>query len=132
MTFTYDLGTPDDNTRVRFHLGDTVEASAMFSDEEIAFVIDEEGTYQLAVISLIQGAMARLAQEPDMTADWLRIDWRRSAENWKRLLDEKRRKFGYGLTLTVSTAHPWRPDLGMCESPEYDDASLFWDDDDCP
>ena len=35
MTFTYTPSSVTDVTRVRFHIGDTVEATAIFSDEEI-------------------------------------------------------------------------------------------------
>jgi len=37
MTFTYDLTTPGDLERVRYHLGDTEEATALASDELIEF-----------------------------------------------------------------------------------------------
>lgn len=96
MTFTYNLASPNDITRVRFHTGDTIEESAISSDEQITFVISESGTWQKAVIACIRHNIARLATEPDMEADWLKIDWRRSADNWKLLLSEKSQEFGLG------------------------------------
>lgn len=96
MSFTYDLGSPNNITRVRFHLGDKVEDTAIFSDEEIAFAIDEAGSWQAAVIACIRSVIGMLAAEPDMQADWLRIDWRRSVENWRQLLNEKTQQFGLG------------------------------------
>lgn len=105
MTFTYNLTSPDDITRVRFHLGDTTEATAIFSDEEITFVISEAGTWQKAVIACIRSVMARLAAEPDMQADWLKIDWRRSADNWKLLLSEKAQEFGISKARASSGGH---------------------------
>lgn len=96
MTFTYELTSVTDITRVRFHLGDTTEATAIFSDEEITFAISEATTWQRAVIACIRSVMARLAAEPDMQADWLKVDWRRAADNWKLLLSEKSQEFGVG------------------------------------
>lgn len=96
MTFTYDLSSVTDITRVRFHMGDVIQETAIFSDEEITFAISEAGTWQKAVIACIRSVMARLSAEPDMQADWLKIDWRRSAENWKLLLSEKAQEFGVG------------------------------------
>ena len=122
MAFTYNLTTPNDVTRVRFHTGDTDTDSALWQDDEIEFVIDEEGTWQPAVIALIESALVRLAHEPDMTADWLKIDWRRSADNWKALLAEKRRRFGLGAQVVSGGQHAWRPDL-MADEPVYSDTS---------
>ena len=125
MTFTYDLDNVTDIERVRFVMNDTDEALAMFSDEAIQFRLDENASASspvgAAIVDLIRNRLAYLAGEPDMTADWLRIDWRRSTENWRTLLDEVRRKYGMGLTMTASVSHPWRPDLGMTEEPLYDD-----------
>lgn len=96
MTFTYILSPPNNITRVRFHLSDRTEETAIFSDEEIQFAIDETGTWQGAVIACIRAVIGMLAAEPDMQADWLRVDWRRAAENWKLLLSEKAQEFGIG------------------------------------
>ncbi len=120
MTFTYDLVTVTDITRLRFHTGDTLEEAAMWSDEELQFVLNEEGTVGKAVVALIMSALLRLAHEPDMTADWLRVDWRRAADNWKALLAEKRREFGLGATVSSGGQHVWRPDY-MPEAPSYND-----------
>jgi hypothetical protein len=121
MTFTYDLVTPGDLTRVRYHIGDTEEATAIFSDEEINFVLDEETTYQAAVISCINAIIGKLSHEPDMQADWLKIDWRRSAESWMKLLAEKKSQFGLGARAASGGQHAWRPDTLMDEAPAYDD-----------
>lgn len=127
MTFTYDMTTPTNRERVRFHLGDTESATAMFTDEEITFVIAEAGTWQAAVVACIRSAIARLAQEPDMQADWLRVDWRRSAENWRALLAEKKQEFGLGARATSSTQHAYRADSYQDESPDWD--AVFNSDD---
>lgn len=122
MTFTYTPTTPDNITRVRYHVGDTAEDSAIFSDEEITFAIAEAGSWQGAVIDSIASIMARLSTEPDMTADWLRVDWRRSADNWRILLSEKKRKFGVGgATSSAGGRHAWRPDSLQRSEPTYDE-----------
>jgi hypothetical protein len=121
MSFNYDVEAPTDITRIRYQVGDTDEATAIYSDEEISFVLDEEeSSVGKAVISLIQSVITRLAHEPDMTADWLRVDWRRSSDNWFKLLEEKRRKYGIGLTVRARAGHVWRPDV-QDEAPDYND-----------
>lgn len=128
MTFTYDLVTPTDRERVRYHTGDVDGTAAIFSDEEIVFVLGEEGTWQKAVLSCINSALARLAHEPDMTADWLRIDWRRSAENWKALLAEKKTLFGLGVVAASGGQQAYRPQY----EPNVDSSTIVvytpWDD----
>lgn len=119
MTFTYDLEDPDDIARVRRHLGDTDEQTAIFSDEEIQFAIDEDGGVQEAVIALIDQVIARLSHEPDMTADWLTVSWRRSAEDWLKLRAQKERQFGLGAVFSGGGRHAYRPDSGQKETPDY-------------
>lgn len=119
MTFTYDPASPDDVTRVRYHIGDTDSDAAMFTDEEINFVIDEEGSYQNAVISLLEATLARLNREPDMSADWLRVDWRRSADHWRKLLGDKRRRFGKTVRMSTSSVHLYRVDSLQTDPPDY-------------
>lgn len=121
MTFTYNLASPDDITRVRFHLGDTTEETAIFSDEEITFITGEAGTWQKAVIACIRSVMGRLAAEPDMQADWLKIDWRRSADSWKLLLSEKSQEFGVGKARASSGGqHAFRPDGLIKSEPDWE------------
>jgi len=121
MTFTYDLTTPTDLTRVRYHIGDTDEVTAIFSDEEIDFVLDEESNdVGATVVSCINAVIAKLAHEPDMQADWLKIDWRRSADNWLRLLSEKKTKFGLSPKGSSGGQYGWRPDTLETETPDYE------------
>lgn len=118
MTFTYTPATPTDITRVRFHTGDTVEAAAIHTDEDIQFAIDEEGGWQQAVIALLQHLIARLAATPDFQADWLRVDSSRSLSGYRALLAEKRRAFG--ITALRATARPvYRSDSAQTEAPEW-------------
>lgn len=132
MTFSYTPATsPNDVTKVRYWIGDTDEDAAMFSDEEIAMAVAMEGTAQMAAVSLIRAAMARLAHEPDMTADWLRIDWRRSAESWAALLKQRKAEFGLGARAVTGYQHAYRADSFQRAEPDW--AGVFRDlfEDDC-
>lgn len=119
MTFSYDLVTPTDVTRVRRHISDTDETTAIFSDEEIQFNLDEEGTVNKAVIALIKQIIAKLSNEPDMKADWLQIDWRRSSEAWFKMLSDKKREFGLGAVIDSGGRHSFRPDTLQKTAPDY-------------
>jgi len=121
MTFTYTVSdTPSDLTKVRYYIGDTDSATAMFTDEEVSMVLSiESDDVGAAVISLIETAMAKLAKEPDMQADWLKVDWRRSADNWATLLGKMKERFGLGWQLNVSALDTWRPDTLLTEAPDY-------------
>lgn len=133
MTFTYDVGNPGDLEEVRFKINDTDESVMMFSDEAINWRLTKHASATnpvgLTLVDLIKNRMAQLASEPDMTADWLKIDWRRSAENWRSLLAEVRREFGLGATVASGGQHAWRPDLQK-EAPVYYDTSSVPDDED--
>lgn len=121
MTFTYTPSAVNDVTRVRYHLRDTDEATAMFTDEEIEMAISEEGSYQKAVISLIQATIAELSREPDMSADWLKIDWRRSVASWSTMLSEKKKAFNLGFRISASSHHTYRADSLLKSEPDYDE-----------
>jgi hypothetical protein len=124
MSFTYNLSTPTDVTRVRFHIGDTDATLAIFSDEEIEFVITEAGSYQRAVIWCIQNIITKISAEPDSTADWLRVDWGRSLRGYQALLAVKRQELGVtstGNTLVATAWHTYRADSLQSEAPDYAD-----------
>jgi hypothetical protein len=112
MTFTYSpSATPSDTTLIRYHIQDTVEAAAIFDDETIGMVLATEGSVGKAVVSLIKAIIAKLSHEPDMTADWLTISWRRSSDAWLKLLAEKQKEFGVGVfTISTTTVHTFRQD----------------------
>ena len=112
MTFTYTpSATPSDTTLVRYHIQDTDSTAAIFSDEEIEMVLATEGSVGKAVISLINATIAKLSREPDMTADWLTISWRRSSDAWMKLLSEKKVHFGVGgWSVSTTTVQPYRSD----------------------
>lgn len=119
MTFTYDLATPNDITRVRSHISDTVEATAIYSDEEINFFLSEEGSVAKTVIRCIRQVIAKLAAEPNMKADWLQVDWATAQAAWKTLLAEKKSEFGLGWQSSSGGQHSYRPDSLQKKPPYY-------------
>jgi hypothetical protein len=119
MTFTYNLAVPNDITRVRRHISDTVEATAIYSDEEITFFLAEEGTVAKTVIACIKQIKAKLAAEPNMKADWLQVDWASAMAAWDKLLAEKKTEFGLGWQVSSGGQHSYRPDSLQKEAPDY-------------
>lgn len=116
--FTYDLASPTDTTRVRFHTGDTDSAAPLFTDEEIQFVISEQGTWKKAVIACLENLKARLATSPEFTADWLSVRNGSSLAGLDALIAAKRRELGVSM-LTASVSYQYRPDSYQTESPTY-------------
>lgn len=119
MTFSYDLATPNDITRIRRHISDTVEATAIYSDEELTFFLAEEGTVAKTVITCIRQVLAKLAAEPNMKADWLQVDWATATATWKTLLAEKKSEFGLGWSVSSGGQHSYRPDSLQKTPPDY-------------
>ncbi len=94
MTFTYSpSATPTDLTRVRFHTTQTVSAESLLTDEEIAMLIAEEGSWQAAVIAGLKFIIGKFSQ-PNFRADWLQVDNKSAREGFEKLLAEKRRELG--------------------------------------
>lgn len=117
MTFTYTPAAATDITRVRFYVGDTDSTAAIFTDEEITFIISEEGSYQLAVIACIRSIMARISATPDFQADWLKVDQSKALAGYRALLGEMQKKFGIA-SITAGTQAVYRSDSLQTEPPE--------------
>lgn len=118
MTFTFDLTSVTNRERVRYHIRDTVEASALFSDEEINFVLDEESSVQNAVISLLRAKIGELANEDNFRADWLQVDSSARLAGLKELLTQKLNEFGDSSGET-GVVHRYRPDSAQHDTPDY-------------
>lgn len=123
MTFTYVLSPVTDLARVRFHLADTAEP-AMFSDEEINFVlaenVDATVAWQASVIVLLTNIIQKMSLTPDYKADWLQIDAADARKNLQSLLLQKRREFGIP-AITGTVKHRYRPDSRANAAPNFDD-----------
>lgn len=96
MTYSYDLTPPyTDNDRVRFETRDNKgETLAMFTDEEITFSVSEKGSWQAAVVSLLEAKIGEIADNPDFTADWLSVKYATSLKALEDLLKRKLDQYG--------------------------------------
>lgn len=96
MAFTFDLtasGMAGNLAFVRSEIGDVNSDSPMFQDEEIQFYL-RRGSPQLAVISLLEGLIAKIANTPNFKADWLQVDSANQLKALTELLKIKRRSYG--------------------------------------
>jgi len=133
MTFTYTLSPANDITRVRYGIRDTDSTAAMFSDEEITFRISETGDWKHAVIDMLTGKIAELANTPDFGAGDFRISQRTSIEALQKLLALRRQEYGIAL-ITASANYIYRPDnSSQTSAPTFngldDDGINDYDDD---
>src|SRR5882724_4747217 len=128
MTFTYNLTAPfDDIARVRFHVGDVDQTTAVFSDEEIKFRLSEDGGWQAAVIACLESVIARMAADPNFTAQWLTVNNNSGLQYYTKLLDRKRQEFGIA-SIVGRSVYTYRPDSNQTSAPTFTDFDL--DDDD--
>jgi hypothetical protein len=121
MTFTYDLTNGFTNlTRVRFNVGDVDASRAIWQDEVINAVITDAGSWQKAVILLIQSVIAMLSSNPDFHADWLTVSYDKAIASWTALLNLKSRELGVPSGQIVATAlYIYRPDSFQTTEPTY-------------
>lgn len=119
-TFTYTHDATDNNDLVRYHLSDTDEATAIFSNEDITMAISVAGGVNQAVIALIKQRIQKLANEPDSKIDWLSVDWKRSQQAWKDMLNEKRKEFGIS-SRSGGAVHVYRADSLQTEAPDWEE-----------
>ena len=119
MAFTYDIINPTDVTRVRYHLADTIESEAIWSDEDITYAITlNDGSWKNAVISLIEQYIVKLSRTPQFSSDWLSVNPTSSIESWRALLIDKRREFGISQIISTAT-HTYRADSRQETEPNY-------------
>lgn len=118
MGFSFDEALTTDKDKVRFYTGDRDEKTAMFSDELIAGVITLEGDYQKATVSLMEQILVNIGRQPDLTADWLRINWGGSRETLEKRLADLRSRLGVRSRRTGYSKASYRSDSLQTESPE--------------
>lgn len=120
MTFTYTPSTtPTDLTKVRYYIQDTDSTVAMYTDEEINMVLAIEGTVGAASVSLLKRKITELSNNPNMQADWLRVDWSTTLAALKVALAEVKTEFGLGWQSSSGGQHSYRPDSLLKEAPDY-------------
>ena len=109
MTFTFNpSSSPSNITRVRYHLGDTVADTAIYSDEVIEMMIAESGSWQKAVISGINGIIAQIARDPKFEADWLKVDRTDALKFYQALLAQKKAELFVSGGMKTGTVDPTR------------------------
>lgn len=124
MTFSYDLTDGlSDIDRVRLWTGDTVEAAAMYSDEELSALIAEEGSWQAAVVAALEAKIAELALVPDFKADWLEVDVKTTVTLLNGRLARFQAKhadvFNDNGGIGSEAVHVYRGDSDATEAPSY-------------
>lgn len=73
MTFTFDDSLSADRDKVRFKIADTVESSALVSDETIAALLTSEGSVVKAAIACCRFILRRYARVPATSVGDVRI-----------------------------------------------------------
>lgn len=120
MTFTYTpSATPTDTTLVRYYTRDTDSSVAMWTDEEIAMILAQKGSVGAASQSLLVNKITELSNNPDMQADWLRVNWATTLEALKIALVNVISDFGLGWQSGDTAQHSYRPDTLQKEPPDY-------------
>lgn len=66
MAFTYDTALTAQKDQVRLIVGDTDSADALLADEEIVWLIAQEGGVAQAAIAACNAIAAKLARETDL------------------------------------------------------------------
>jgi hypothetical protein len=117
MSFTYNPADPDDITRVRWHIQDTVEPAA-FTDEEITFQIGEQGGWQKAVMACLQSKIMLIANTPDFKADWLQVDSAVALDSLRGLLKVKQKELGLGGAISSRGQAVYRGDSLLTDVPD--------------
>lgn len=104
MAIETDLST--DIGKVRLEMNDTDEARGKgvkptgenFTDAEIQYFLDEEGTVGRATAHACEVLARAWARMPDSQRGNRRDDWREVAENYRTLAETLRRQYGGGGT----------------------------------
>ena len=100
MTFTYAGTYNSDREKVRENIRDTVSGSgplpadANFSDELIAGIIADEGTWQRAVAACFEMLASAWSRFPSYSTDGLRLDRSDIADAFVKTAKEWRGKYG--------------------------------------
>lgn len=114
MTFTYTPASPDDTTRVRWHIGDTDELSLIMTDEDIAFALANSASWKVAVIACIDYIITQLARESGVTLDWLKVEREAALKYYTQLKRDKKSEFGLvggSGTVSASATYTTRRDV---------------------
>ncbi|MCK6578112.1 MAG: hypothetical protein L6Q98_08425 [Anaerolineae bacterium] len=115
-TFTFDPANPRNIDRVRIYTGQTVEEQSLLTDEEITFLLSEEGGVGAAVVAGLELIINKLSQ-PDFKVDWLTVSAGDAIKSYRTSLAQMRNKFGVPAIAATPRA-VYRPDSLMTDAPE--------------
>lgn len=88
MTFSYS-GNPasSDVDHLRFLMGDTDKDSPFFSDEEVQYLVTNNGDILSAAMRGVEGIMARLSGAVDESVGSVSIQFSKKNEGYQKLWD---------------------------------------------
>lgn len=110
MAWTYDLAT--DTGKVRLELGDSTEAGALLSDEEIAVFLEREGSVLGAAAAACDALARRFARDVDFTQDDSSYKLGSRSEHYANLAKELRDRAGGIVTKRTKRVDGYSDDYG--------------------
>jgi len=105
---TYDDALSTDRDRVRFHIGDTVSgagprpADRNFTDDEIAGMVTNEGSWQRAVANGLERLAREWNRHTTFKADGLSVNRSDIAKGYRADALDWRKRFGYTVPAYVA------------------------------
>lgn len=92
MSFVYDPNKLAERgkDRLRFELGDTIEADAMLHDEELTILLSEQPTFKKAKAQAAEIILATFTREPSYKVGPLSYNLAERAELWAKRAKEWR------------------------------------------
>jgi hypothetical protein len=110
MSATYDGTLATAKDQVRFFYGDTIVASAFFSDEEIAALLSLYPDPRLCAAELADSLAARFSRSVTFSVEGLSISNSQKATNYRLLAN--RLRTGAAGSITIGTAFVGGTSLG--------------------
>jgi hypothetical protein len=92
MSWSYDITLPKAKDRIRFLTGDTDEAEALFSDEEIEAVLSQTNDETAAALQLARALAARFSRRADASIAGVRENLSQLAGHYWTLADRLERQ----------------------------------------
>lgn len=93
MTWTYAGNPAASNTAaVRFEIGDTDSNDQLITDEEIAYLLTQNGTVSLAAVAACEAIAAKFSRMVDKAVGDLRLSASQKSEQYLKLAQTLKRK----------------------------------------
>ncbi len=111
MTFTFDPTLSNDESKVRFHIGDTNEDGYYVEDETITYFVQSYDV-PTAVIQCIRYIITQLST-PNFSKDWLSVSNEQARVGYEKMLKDKALELGISLSRVVASSSislPYRAD----------------------